>query len=122
MPASTAYRLCPQAIFLPPRFDVYRAVSAQVMAIFKSVTALVEPLSLDEAYLDITSCVSDFPEAVQLARTLKERIHEETGLTASAGVSFNKLLAKLGSDAHKPDGLPLITPEQALGLPRCPPG
>ncbi len=113
MPAKTAYRLCPQAIFLPPRFEVYRAVSQEIMAIFKSVTSLVEPLSLDEAYLDLTSNVSDFPEAVQLARTIKERISEETGLTASAGVSFNKLLAKLGSDAHKPDGLTRITPEQA---------
>src|SRR5260221_3093483 len=113
MPAKTAYRFCPQAIFLPPRFDVYRAVSTQIMAIFKSVTSLVEPLSLDEAYLDITSCVNDFPEAVQLARIIKERIREETGLTASAGVSFNKLLSKLGSDAHKPDGLTVITPEQA---------
>ena len=116
MPARTAYRLCPQAIFLPPRFEVYRAVSAQIMAIFKSVTSLVEPLSLDEAYLDITSYVRDFPEAVQLARTIKERISEETGLTASAGVSFNKLLSKLGSDAHKPDGLTLITPEQAAAF------
>jgi len=113
MPARTAYRLCPQAIFLPPRFEVYHAVSVQIMAILKSVTSLVEPLSLDEAYLDITSNVSDFPEAVQLACTIKERIREETGLTASAGVSFNKLLSKLGSDAHKPDGLTLITPEQA---------
>jgi DNA polymerase-4 len=113
MPARTAYRLCPQAIFLPPRFEVYCAISSRVMAIFKSVTALVEPLSLDEAFLDVTSCVSGFPEAMQLARIIKERIREETGLTASAGVSFNKLLAKLGSDAHKPDGLTLITPEQA---------
>jgi len=113
MPAKTAYRLCPQAIFLPPRFEVYRAVSAQIMAIFKSITPLVEPLSLDEAFLDITSSARDFQEAVQLARTIKERIREETGLTASAGVSFNKLLSKLGSDAHKPDGLTLITPEQA---------
>ncbi len=113
MPAKTAYRLCPQAIFLPPRFEVYRAVSAQIMAIFKSITLLVEPLSLDEAYLDITSSARDFQEAEQLARTIKERIREETGLTASAGVSFNKLLSKLGSDAHKPDGLTLITPEQA---------
>jgi DNA polymerase-4 len=113
MPARTAYRLCPQAIFLPPRFEVYRAVSTQIMAIFKSVTSLVEPLSLDEAYLDLTSQVSDFEEAVQLARTIKERIREETRLSASAGVSFNKLLSKLGSDAHKPDGLTLITPEQA---------
>jgi len=90
-----------------------RAVSAQIMTIFKSITSLVEPLSLDEAYLDITSNVSDFPEAVQLARTIKERISEETGLTASAGVSFNKLLSKLASDAHKPDGLTVISPEQA---------
>jgi len=116
MPAKTAYRFCPQAIFLPPRFYVYRAVSTQIMAIFKSVTSLVEPLSLDEAYLDITSCVSDFPEAVQLARIIKERIREETGLTASAGVSFNKLLSKLGSDAHKRDGLTLITLEQATAF------
>jgi len=113
MPARTAYRLCPQAIFLPPRFEVYRAVSSQVMAIFKSVTALVEPLSLDEAYLDITSQVCDFLEAEQLARIIKERIRTETGLMASAGVSFNKLLSKLGSDARKPDGLTVITPEQA---------
>src|SRR5260221_726577 len=113
MPARTAYRLCPQAIFLPPRFDVYRDVSAQIMTIFKSITPLVEPLSLDEAYLDITSSARDFPEAMQLARRIKERIREETGLTASAGVSFNKLLSKLGSDAHKPDGLTVITPEQA---------
>jgi DNA polymerase IV len=114
MPARTAYQLCPQAIFLAPRFEVYRAVSQEIMAIFKSVTPLIEPLSLDEAYLDISSCVNDFREAVQLARTIKERIREETALTASAGVSSNKLLAKLGSDAHKPDGLTLITPEQAL--------
>src|SRR5438093_10151079 len=70
MPARTAYRLCPQAIFLPPRFDVYRAVSAKVMAIFKSITPLVEPLSLDEAYLDVTSSVRHLPEAVRLARTI----------------------------------------------------
>jgi DNA polymerase-4 len=113
MPARTAFRLCPQAIFLPPRFDVYRDVSAQIMTIFKSITPLVEPLSLDEAYLDITSSARDFPEAMQLARRIKEHIREETGLTASAGVSFNKLLSKLGSDAHKPDGLTVITPEQA---------
>jgi len=116
MPAKTAYRLCPQAIFLRARFEVYRAASAQVMAIFKNITSLVEPLSLDEAYLDITSNVSDFQEAVLLARTIKEQIREETGLTASAGVSFNKLLAKLGSDAHKPDGLTLITPELAFAF------
>src|SRR5258708_3108664 len=92
MPSRTAQRLCPEGIFLPARFDVYRPVSAQIMAIFKSITSLVEPLSLDEAYLDITSSVGDFPEAVLLAHTIKQRIREETGLTASAGVSFNKLL------------------------------
>src|SRR6266487_2760556 len=107
MPARTAYRLCPQAIFLPPRFEVYRAVSAQIMAIFKSVTSLVEPLSLDEAFLDLTSIVRDFPDALQLASAVKQRIRDETGLTASAGLSFNKFLAKLASDAHKPDGLTL---------------
>lgn len=113
MPARTAYRLCPQAIFLPPRFEVYRAVSAQIMAIFKSVTSLVEPLSLDEAFLDLTAVVRDLPDAVPLARAIKQRIWDETSLTASAGLSFNKFLAKLASDAHKPDALTLITPEQA---------
>src|SRR6202790_328155 len=73
LPSRTAYRLCPQAIFLPPRFEVYRDVSQEIMAIFKSITPLVEPLSLDEAYLDITSSARDFPEAVQLARRIKER-------------------------------------------------
>src|SRR6266852_8166126 len=116
MPAKTAYRLCPQAIFLPPRFEVYRAVSAQIMAIFKSVTSLVEPLSLDEAFLDLTSVVPGFPDALQLASAVKQRIRNETGLTASAGLSFNKFLAKLASDAHKPDGLTLITPEQAAAF------
>src|SRR5229473_714175 len=111
MPARTAYRLCPQAIFLPPRFEVYHAVSVQIMAIFKSVTSLVEPLSLDEAFLDLTSVMRDFSDALQLASTIKQRIREETGLTASAGLSFNKFLAKLASDAHKPDGLTLLTPE-----------
>lgn len=113
MPAKTAYRLCPQAVFLPPRFEVYRAVSEQIMAIFKSVTSLVEPLSLDEAFLDLTSIVPDFPDALQLATTIKQRIRDETGLKASAGLSFNKFLAKLASDAHKPDGLTVITSELA---------
>ncbi len=90
-----------------------RAVSAQIMAIFKSVTSLVEPLSLDEAFLDLTSVVPGFPDALQLASAVKQRIRNETGLTASAGLSFNKFLAKLASDAHKPEGLTLITPEDA---------
>src|SRR6266852_1262212 len=74
MPARTAYRLCPQAIYLPPRFEVYHAVSAQIMAIFKSVTSLVEPLSLDEAFLDLSSVVRDFSDALQLARAIKQRV------------------------------------------------
>jgi DNA polymerase-4 len=89
------------------------AVSAQIMAMFKSVTSLMQPLSLDEAFLDLTSVVRDFPEALHLASAIKQRIRGETGLTASAGLLFNKFLAKLASDAHKPDGLTLITPEQA---------
>jgi len=113
MPSRTAQRLCPEAIFLPPRFVVYRAVSQQVMAIFKAHTELVEPLSLDEAYLDVTAAVHNLEEAVKLAREVKEQIRSATDLTASAGVSFCKFLAKLASDAHKPDGLTAISPEQA---------
>jgi DNA polymerase-4 len=113
MPSRTAQRLCPEAIFLPPRFEVYRAVSQQVMSIFKEHTELVEPLSLDEAYLDVSTAVHDLEEAVQLAREIKQQIRSATELTASAGVSFCKFLAKLASDAHKPDGLTVISPEQA---------
>jgi len=113
MPSRTAQRLCPQAIFLPARFEVYRAVSGQVMAIFHAHTALVEPLSLDEAYLDVTAAVGDLEEAAQLAREIKQQIRSTTDLTVSAGVSYCKFLAKLASDAHKPDGLTVISPEQA---------
>jgi DNA polymerase IV len=113
MPCRTAQRLCPQAIFLPPRFEVYHAVSQQIMAIFRAWTELVEPLSLDEAYLDVTASVQDLDEAAQLARMIKQQIRSTTNLTASAGVSFAKFLAKLASDAHKPDGLTLISPAQA---------
>jgi len=113
MPSRTAQRLCPEAIFLPPRFEVYREVSAQIMAIFQAQTNLVEPLSLDEAYLDVTAAVHDLEEAVQLAREIKQQIRSTTRLTASAGVSYCKFLAKLASDARKPDGLTLISPEQA---------
>ena len=87
MPSRTALRLCPSAIFLPARFEVYRAVSQQIMAIFHQHTSLVEPLSLDEAYLDVTTTVRDLDEAVQLAREIKRQIREKTELTASAGVS-----------------------------------
>jgi DNA polymerase-4 len=113
MPSRTAQRLCPEAIFLPPRFEVYREVSAQIMAIFQAQTSLVEPLSLDEAYLDVTAAVHAFEEAEQLAREIKQQIRSTTGLTASAGVSYCKFLAKLASDAHKPDGLMVISLEQA---------
>src|SRR6266704_7086025 len=113
MPSRTAQRLCPEAIFLPPRFEVYRAVSQQVMAIFQAQTNLVEPLSLDEAYLDVTAAVHDLEEAARLAWEIKEQIRSTTELTGSAGVSYCKFLAKLASDAHKPDGLTVISPEQA---------
>lgn len=113
MPCRTAQRLCPQAIFLPPRFEVYRAVSQQIMAIFRAWTEVVEPLSLDEAYLDVTASVHDLDEAAQLARQIKQQIRSTTDLTASAGVSFAKFLAKLASAAHKPDGLTMVSLTQA---------
>ena len=113
MPSRTAYRLCPGAIFLPARFEVYRAVSQQIMAIFRQHSVLVEPLSLDEAYLDVTDAVHTLEEAAQLAREIKRQIWEETSLTASAGVSYCKFLAKIASDAHKPDGLTVISQEEA---------
>ena len=113
MPSRTAQRLCPDAIFLPARFEVYRAVSQQIMTLFRQQTALVEPLSLDEAYLDVTAAVHTLEEAAQLAREIKQQIWDQTQLTASAGVSYCKFLAKIASDAHKPDGLTVITPEEA---------
>src|SRR5260370_3392618 len=113
MPSRTAQRLCPDAIFLPARFEVYRAVSQQIMAIFRQQTALVEPLSLDEAYLDVTGTVRNLEKAVRLAREIKRQIWEQTQLTASAGISYCKFLAKIASDAHKPDGLTVIPPEEA---------
>ncbi len=113
MPSRTAFRLCPQAVFLPARFEVYRAVSARIMQLFRTYTDLVEPLSLDEAYLDVTSAVGNLDEVAQLARAIKQQIWEQTGVTASAGVSYNKFLAKLASDAHKPDGLTVISQEDA---------
>ena len=113
MPSRTAQRLCPEAIFLPARFEVYRAVSQQVMAIFRQQTALVEPLSLDEAYLDVTDAVQTLAEAARLARDIKRQIWDQTQLTASAGISYCKFLAKIASDAHKPDGLTIIPQEEA---------
>lgn len=113
MPSRTAQRLCPGAIFLPARFEVYRAVSQQIMTIFRQQSALVEPLSLDEAYLDVSDAVRNLEEAAQLARAIKRQIWEQTRLTASAGVSYCKFLAKIASDAQKPDGLTVISQDDA---------
>jgi DNA polymerase IV len=113
MPASRAVKLCPAAIFVKPRFDVYREVSNQIREIFFEYTDLVEPLSLDEAYLDVTHNHKNNPSATLIAREIKKKIKSKTGLTASAGVSGNKFLAKIASDLDKPDGLSVITPEEA---------
>jgi DNA polymerase IV len=114
MPSSQAYRLCPQAIFVKPRFDVYREVSATIRTIFASYTDLFEPLSLDEAYLDVTLVQRCQGSATLIATEIKQQILKQTGLTASAGISYNKFLAKLASDINKPDGMFLITPEKGL--------
>ncbi len=111
-----AAQRCPQLIFVKPRFDVYSSVSRQIREIFHSYTDLVEPLSLDEAYLDVTENKIGMPSASIIAKEIKQRIYEETGLTASAGVSFNKFLAKIASDMDKPNGFTLITPDMAEGL------
>jgi DNA polymerase-4 len=112
MPSVTARRQCPELIFVPPRFDAYRAVSAQIRAIFADYTPHVEPLSLDEAYLDVTEDLRGIGVATAIAEEIRARIRAETGLTASAGVSYNKFLAKLASDQNKPDGLCVVTPKQ----------
>lgn len=111
--AQRALRLCPDLVFVKPRFDVYKEVSKQIVDIFHEYTDKVEPLSLDEAYLDVTENHHHQPSATWIARNIKQRIRETTGLTASAGVSFNKFLAKVASDYQKPDGLFVVTPKQA---------
>jgi len=111
MPAVRAERLCPEAIFVAPDFTRYRAVSRRVREIFKRHTDLIEPLSLDEAYLDVTENKTGLPTATLVARTIRERIRQELNLTASAGVAPNKFLAKLASDWRKPDGLFVIRPD-----------
>lgn len=113
MPCSQAARLCPHGIFVKPRFDAYKEASGIIREIFFEYTDLVEPLSLDEAYLDVTENSKGIPSATLIASEIKKRIKEETGLTASAGISYNKFLAKTASDIQKPDGLTLITPEEA---------
>jgi DNA polymerase-4 len=112
MPSVTAKRRCPELIFVKPHFDVYRAVSQQIRAIFGDYTDLVEPLSLDEAYLDVTEDRLGLGSARAIAEDIRRRIRDETGLTASAGVSYCKFIAKLASDHRKPDGLCVITPEK----------
>lgn len=113
MPSTVALKKCPHLIFVPPRFEVYKSVSQQIMDIFHEYTDLVEPLSLDEAFLDVTVNNINMPSATIIAGEIKKRIKEVTGLTASAGVSFNKFLAKIASDYDKPDGLYVIRPEEA---------
>jgi DNA polymerase IV len=112
MASVTALRRCPALVFVPPRFDVYRAVSTQIRAIFADYTDLVEPLALDEAYLDVTDDRRGRGSATAIATEIRARILEGTGLTASAGVSYNKFIAKLASDQNKPDGLCVIKPAQ----------
>jgi DNA polymerase IV len=111
MPAIHAERLCPEAIFVPPDFVRYRAVSQSTREIFRRHTDLIEPLSLDEAYLDVTENKTGLPTATRVAKTIREQIREELHLTASAGVAPNKFLAKIASDWRKPDGLFVIQPE-----------
>jgi DNA polymerase-4 len=112
MPALRAGRLCPEAVFVPPDFPRYKAVSRQIRVIFARHTGLIEPLSLDEAYLDVTTAKTGLPTATAVAQAIRAAIREETGLTASAGVAPNKFLAKIASDWRKPDGLFVIRPHQ----------
>ena len=112
MAGVTARRRCPHLLFVSPRFDVYRAVSAQIHEVFHRYTSIIEPLSLDEAYLDVTQACAHGVTATEIARRIKSEIREETGLNASAGVSYNKFLAKLASDEDKPDGLYVIPPHR----------
>jgi DNA polymerase-4 len=113
MASLTARRLCPDLIFVKARFEVYREVSQQIREIFEEYTGLVEPLSLDEAYLDVTENKKGIRSAIQIAMEIRRKILERTQLTASAGVSFNKFLAKIASDVNKPNGMKVILPEEA---------
>lgn len=116
MPSVTAKRLCPQLIFVKSRFDVYREVSQQIRNIFHGYTDLIEPLSLDEAYLDVTQNKKQINSGTIIAEEIRKEIFEKTQLTASAGVSFNKFLAKVASDVNKPNGIKVITPDEAEGF------
>jgi len=112
MPCSQAYRLCPQTIFIRPRFEAYKQISQQIREIFNEFTDSIEPLSLDEAYLDVTENKLNQVSATIIAQEIRKRIFERTGLTASAGVSYNKFLAKTASDINKPNGIKVILPEE----------
>ncbi|MGL5836963.1 MAG: DNA polymerase IV [Sphingorhabdus sp.] len=116
MPSISALRRCPDLIFVKPRFEIYRNVSHQIREIFGRYTDLIEPLSLDEAYLDVTEDKQGIGSAIKIAKAIRADIKAETGLTASAGVSYNKFIAKLASDQHKPDGLCVILPEQGAAF------
>lgn len=112
MPCSKAVKLCPHALFVPPRFDVYKIVSNQIRAIFSRYTDLIEPLSLDEAFLDVTADKKGIGSAIEIAKQIKKAIYTELQLTASAGVSVNKFIAKIASDMDKPNGLTFIGPSR----------
>lgn len=112
MPCSRAAKLCPHAVFVPPRFDAYKAVSVKIREIFRRYTDIIEPLSLDEAYLDVTADKQHIGSAIEIAKQIKEAIRSELSLTASAGVSVNKFVAKIASDMQKPDGLTFIGPSR----------
>ena len=116
MSSAKAYKLCPHAIFVHGRFDAYREASEQIRKIFYEYTDLVEPVSIDEAYLDVTSNKKNISSATQIAREIRQKIFKKTKLTASAGVSYNKFLAKIASDMDKPDGLVVIPPEKAAEI------
>ncbi|WP_313615818.1 DNA polymerase IV [Agrobacterium sp.] len=116
MPSVTAARKCPDLIFVKPRFEVYRAVSQQIREIFAEYTPLIEPLSLDEAYLDVTENLKDMPIATEIALEIRAKIKAATGLNASAGISYNKFLAKMASDLNKPNGQAVITPKNGPGF------
>ena len=116
MPSSTAIRRCPDLVFVSPRFDAYRAISGQIRAIFADYTDLIEPLSLDEAYLDVTDDRHRLGSARAIAEAIRARIRADTGLTASAGVSYNKFVAKLASDQNKPDGICVIPPHRGAAF------
>jgi len=116
LPVSIALRKCPQLIIVPPRYEVYKSISTKIRRIFYEYTDLVEPLSIDEAYLDVTHPKKGKNSASLLAMEIKKRIKEETNLIASAGVSYNKFLAKVASDQDKPDGFFLITPQTATSF------